>query len=141
MNPFSFSPDSVMDEVVNFNRRLATGFDTLSELGDMEPTGCEKDAVYREDKLVLYRYRPLKAEGRIGVPVLICYALVNRPYMIDLQPERSMVRSLLESGLDVYVIDWGYPDGADRFLGLDDYINGYLKRCVDHVRADRKSVV
>ena len=43
--------------------------------------------------------------------------------MVDLQPDRSMVRAMLESGLDVYLIDWGYPDGADRFLGLDDYIN------------------
>jgi polyhydroxyalkanoate synthase len=54
--------------------------------------------------------------------------------MTDLQADRSMVRNLLEQGEDVYLIDWGYPDGADRWLTLDDYINGYLDRCVDAVR-------
>ena len=45
-----------------------------------------------------------------------------------------MVRGLLQGGQDVYLIDWGYPDRADRFLTLDDYINGYLDRCVDVLR-------
>jgi polyhydroxyalkanoate synthase len=62
------------------------------------------------------------------------YALVNRPYMTDLQENRSMIRGLLDAGMDVYLIDWGYPDRADRFLTLDDYINGYLDRCVDKIR-------
>jgi polyhydroxyalkanoate synthase len=66
--------------------------------------------------------------------VLIVYALVNRPYMVDLQEDRSIVRSLLDGGLDVYLIDWGYPDSGDRYLTLDDYINGYLDRCVDVLR-------
>jgi polyhydroxyalkanoate synthase len=65
--------------------------------------------------------------------VLIVYALVNRPYMADLQEDRSMIRGLLDQGLDVYLIDWGYPDGADRYLELDDYINGYIRRCVDFI--------
>jgi polyhydroxyalkanoate synthase len=95
--------------------------------------GCsEKDAVYREDKLTLYRYRPL-AESAGLPPVLIVYALVNRPYMMDLQPDRSLIRRLLERGIDVYLIDWGYPDGADRYTNLDDYINGYLHRCLGEV--------
>src|SRR3546814_3267874 len=45
-----------------------------------------------------------------------------------------MVRNLLEQGEDVYLIDWGYPDGADRWLTLDDYIDGSLDRCIDAVR-------
>jgi len=34
----------------------------------------------------------------------------------------------------VYLIDWGYPDSADRFLTLNDYIDGYIDRCVDVLR-------
>ena len=67
--------------------------------------------MYAEDKLTLYRYRPLApsaARQRPAAPVLIVYALVNRPYMMDLQPDRSLIRRLLELGLDVYLIDWGY---------------------------------
>ena len=39
----------------------------------------------------------------------------------------------MEGGKDVYYVDWGYTDTADRFLTLDDYINGYLDRCVDAI--------
>ena len=69
------------------------------------------------------------------VPVLIVYALVNRPYMIDLEPKRSTVRRLLDAGLDVYLIDWGYPDADDRSLTLDDYLNRYLDGFVEEIRS------
>src|SRR5208283_2567806 len=71
------------------------------------------------------------------VPLLIVYALVNRPYMMDLQEDRSLIRGLLEQGLDVYLIDWGYPDGADRFTTLGDYIEGLLGACVERILSAR----
>jgi polyhydroxyalkanoate synthase len=91
-----------------------------------------KEEVYREDKLVVYRFRGDRAPTA-KVPILIVYALVNRPYMVDLQDDKSLVKNLLARGEDVYLIDWGYPDGADRWLTLDDYINGYIARAVDAV--------
>jgi len=54
--------------------------------------------------------------------------------MMDLQADRSLIRGLLQRGLDVYLIDWGYPDGADRYLALEDYVLRYLPHCVDFVR-------
>lgn len=83
-------------------------------------------------KLRLFRYRPI-AGSTNAVPLLIVYALVNRPYMMDLEPERSLIRGLLSRGLDVYLIDWGYPDGADRFTSLEDYLEGQLSACVDQI--------
>jgi polyhydroxyalkanoate synthase len=59
--------------------------------------------------------------------------------MADLQEDRSLIRGLLQQGLDVYLIDWGYPDSADRYLDLNDYINGYIDRCVDVVRKQSKA--
>ena len=112
--------------------KLATTVRSLQAAADVSFGCSEKDAVYREDKLTLYRYRPLAASAGLP-PVLIVYALVNRPYMMDLQPDRSLIRRLLERGLDIYLIDWGYPDGADRYTDLDDYINGYLHRCLGEV--------
>lgn len=67
--------------------------------------------------------------------MLIAYALVNRPYMVDLQEDRSLVRNLLALGMDVYIIDWGYPTRNDRWLRLEDYILEYIGGCVDHIRA------
>ena len=67
--------------------------------------------------------------------MLICFALVNRPYVLDLQPERSLVRRLLEAGLEVYLIDWGEPDDADRHVDLEEYIEQHLGGSVRHIRS------
>jgi polyhydroxyalkanoate synthase subunit PhaC len=95
--------------------------------------GCSvTEEVWRKGKLRLYRYRSI-AKPAAAAPLLIVYALVNRPYMMDLQEDRSLIRGLLVQGLDVYLIDWGYPDGADRFTTLTDYIEEQLKGCVEQI--------
>ncbi len=97
--------------------------------------GCSpKELVWESGKLRLFRYRPT-APSSGAAPLLIVYALVNRPYMMDLQEDRSLIRGLLDAGLPVYLIDWGYPDGADRFTTLADYIDRLLAGCVEHVLA------
>jgi len=128
-------PEQILAEVGNFNRKLSEGIKNLRNVGAL-PTGVTpRDAVYTEDKLTLYHYKSPNGDKPTNkTPLLISYALVNRPYMTDLQENRSMIRGLLAQGVDVYLIDWGYPDRSDRFLSLDDYINGYLDRCVDVIR-------
>jgi polyhydroxyalkanoate synthase len=59
--------------------------------------------------------------------------------MLDLQPDRSYIRNLLNLGLDVYLIDWGTPSKSDRYLSMDDYINGYVNNCVDVIRKKHKA--
>lgn len=137
MFPFQIRPDELVAEVNDFNAKLAQGFKTLREIGDIEVGVSPKDPVYCEDKLVLYRFKP-RVEKINKTPLLIVYALVNRPYMADLQDGRSMIQGLLDAGQDVYLIDWGYPDAADRYLDLDYYINGYIDRCVDVIRRKHK---
>jgi len=131
--PVQIRPDQALEELREFGLRLNRGLRTLAEIGEIDVGATRKEAVYEEDKLVLYRFERL-AQRVEPVPLLIVYALVNRPYMTDLQEDRSLVRGLLRGGQDVYLIDWGYPDGGDRFLTLDDYINGYIDRCVDVLR-------
>jgi polyhydroxyalkanoate synthase len=96
--------------------------------------GCSpKERVWSCGKTTLYRYLPLSAR-RNSLPLLICFALVNRPYVLDLQPDRSLVRRLLEAGLDIYLIDWGDPEDADRHTDLEDYIEEHLGGSVRYVR-------
>lgn len=132
MISIDLKPDQILAEITNFNRKLAEGINTLRDMADIPSGVTPREEIYREDKLTLYRYS--HADGvkpTARTPVLIVYALVNRPYMTDLQENKSMIRGLLAQGLDVYLIDWGYPDRSDRFLTMDDYINGYLDNCVD----------
>jgi len=91
------------------------------------------EIIYTEDKMKLIHYIPA-VEKPYSVPVLVVYALVNRYYILDLQPDKSVIKKLLDEGFDVYVIDWGYPSGVDRYLTIDDYVNGYLNNAVDKIR-------
>jgi polyhydroxyalkanoate synthase len=120
---------------LELSKKLLKGIETLSHLREesVQIGATAKEAVYQEDKVVLYRFQP-KVKDPLSTPVLIVYALVNRPYMVDLEEGKSLVANLLEQGLDVYLIDWGYPTRAERWLTLDDYINGYIDNCVDFLR-------
>ena len=126
--------DALLAELTAWQRKLAHTAEALRAAADARGGCSARDVIHQQDKLTLYHYRPIAPPAPVG-PVLIVYALVNRPYMMDLQPDRSLIRRLLELGVDVYLIDWGYPDGADRYLELDDYINGYIDRCVGAVLA------
>ncbi len=119
-------------DIGELNRRAIDAVRNFTEIEEVDVGTAPMDLVYQEDKVKLYHYRQ---EGEITcrVPVLIVYALVNRQYMLDLQPDRSIIRNLLQRGLDIYIIDWGYPTKADMYLTLDDYINGYLHNCVEFI--------
>ncbi|MDW8479809.1 MAG: class III poly(R)-hydroxyalkanoic acid synthase subunit PhaC [Xanthomonadales bacterium] len=128
MRAIDITPDQIVREAAQFAHRIGLGLRHLAGLGPVEVGCTPREAVWREDKLVLYRFRR-DTPARHRVPLLIVYALVNRPYMVDLQEDRSLVRNLLAQGYEIYLVDWGYPDPSDRLLGLEDYILGYLDRC------------
>jgi polyhydroxyalkanoate synthase subunit PhaC len=137
MTDKTVDPQVAMRELIDFSQKFAAGIPALQAASGVEVGCSDKEAVFRDDKITLYRYKPIAKPAGV-TPLLISYALVNRPYMMDLQQDRSLIRRLLEQGLDIYLIDWGYPNGADRFLDLDDYINGFLHNCLQHVLDEHK---
>ena len=131
--PLALPPDRLAHEAMAYQSKLAAGLKSLREVGDFDYGATPKEEVWRDGKVVLYRYLGAKPPTA-KVPLLVCYALVNRPYMVDLQSDRSLVRGLLERGEDIYIIDWGYPDRSDRYLTLEDYIERFLGGAVDALR-------
>ncbi|RZL87133.1 MAG: class III poly(R)-hydroxyalkanoic acid synthase subunit PhaC [Variovorax sp.] len=133
--PIRITPDTLLREMQQVSEKLARGSRRLSEYTEdqLAIATTPKDEVWRQDMVRLYRYRPT-ADQPAKVPVLLAYALVGRYQMIDLEPDRSFVRKLLAEGLDVYVVDWGHPTRAQRWLTIDDYVSGYLDDCVDLIR-------
>jgi len=75
------------------------------------------EIVFQDDRVKLKHYSP-ETRNRLKTPLLIVYALINRETMLDLQPGRSVVQSFLDQGVDVYMIDWGYPTRKDRYLTI-----------------------
>jgi len=91
------------------------------------------EVVYQQDRVKLKHYKPIKRKA-FQTPLLIVYALINRETMLDLSPGRSVVENFLNQGVDVYMIDWGYPTRKDRYLGIDDHVNVYINDIVDFIR-------
>lgn len=114
-------------------RKYIRGISLLLESSEISIATTPAELVYKEDNMTLMHYIPAVKKPH-PVPILIVYALVNRYYILDLQSEKSIVRKLLDAGFDVYIIDWGYPSGSDRYLTLHDYIEGYLENAVEKVR-------
>ncbi|NYZ61268.1 class III poly(R)-hydroxyalkanoic acid synthase subunit PhaC [Luteimonas deserti] len=131
--PLQITPQRIAEDVMRLQRKLGAAPRTLRDVGNFDYGATTRQEVWRDGKVVLYRYIGEKAPTA-RVPLLIAYALVNRPYMVDLQADRSIVKGLLDRGEDVYILDWGYPDRSDRFLTLEDYIERFLGGAVDHLR-------
>ncbi len=123
---------AMMDESFKAWQRFLTMPKVVDHATHVHVGTSAHDVVYEEDSLRLLRYR-----NEYGVtqrePVLISYALVNRPYILDLQPERSVVQQLLRGGFDVFLIDWGEPTAADRTMRLEDYVCGLMKKVAQFV--------
>ena len=131
--PLNITVESLAEEAAKLQRKLGAGLQTLRNMDEVHFGFTAREQVWRDGKVVLYRYRGARTPTA-KVPMLVCYALVNRPYMVDLQADRSLVKGLLERGEDVYIIDWGYPDRSDKYLTLEDYIERFLGGAVDYLR-------
>jgi len=88
--------------------------------GDAPIGTTPKDVVWTHRKTTLYRYR--SSARRHAVPILLVFALINRPDIFDLRSGNSFVEFLLGEGYDVFLVDWGVPDDEDADMGLDSYV-------------------
>jgi poly[(R)-3-hydroxyalkanoate] polymerase subunit PhaC len=99
------------------------------------------EVIWARNKATLYRYVP-SGEIRFPVPVLLVYALIDRPFILDLIPGNSFVEYLVQQGFDVYLLDWGVPGDEDEALLFDDYVFDYLAEAVRQVlRTSRAEAV
>ena len=131
--PLNITAQSLADDAGKLQAKLVAGISTLRAMDDVSFGVTPREEVWRDGKVVLYRFKG-EQPPTARVPILIAYALVNRPYMVDLQSDRSLIKGLLARGEDVYIIDWGYPDRSDRFLTLEDYIERFIGGAMDYLR-------
>jgi polyhydroxyalkanoate synthase len=91
-----------------------------------------KEVVWTHRETTLYRYR--SSNRRYRVPLLLVFALINRPDIFDLRPGSSFVEFLLAEGFDVFLLDWGYPEEEDSDMGLDNYVCDEMVSGIREVR-------
>ena len=126
--------DSAMQEAGKarnkFNKALEVA---LLNPPEVEVGATPHEVIFTENKLRLLHYYP-QTEKIHPVPLIMIFALVNRPYILDLKPGRSVVEVLVKKGIDVYLIDWGSPGDEDKKLDLNHYINRYIRQVVKKVK-------
>jgi polyhydroxyalkanoate synthase subunit PhaC len=87
---------------------------------DAEIGKSPRDIVWTHRGTTLYRYRSTRREH--AIPVLLVFALINRPEIFDLRRGNSFVEFLLSEGFDVFLVDWGVPDEEDADMGLAEFV-------------------
>jgi polyhydroxyalkanoate synthase len=77
--------------------------------------------VFRNDTMELLQYTP-QTETVFKRPLLLCPPWINKYYVLDLTPEKSFIRWMVEQGLTVFVISWVNPDERQRQKGFEEYM-------------------
>jgi len=127
---------SVIEPIANMQRLITFNKVVTSKVPIAQ---TPKQMVWALNKAKLYRYVPMvPAEQRHPVPLLLVFAVMNRPYIIDLRPGHSYVEYMVKKGYDVYLLDWGCPGPEDKNMDFGDYTLEYLPRAIRKLKAVSK---
>ena len=118
-------------ETIRF-RKYATGTHLIVHRTEVQTGLTSKEMLWQKDEARLYQYEPTH-EKKYPVPILIVYAPILRPYILDLVPGNSFVEYLLGEGFDVYLLDWGNAGPEDKHLSFEDWILDYMPEAVESV--------
>lgn len=124
------------DELDRIYRASKMGADLAAGQRVAKIAQTPKEAIWQLNKATLYHYYPqVPVEQRKRVPLLLVFALINRPDIFDLRPGNSFVEFMLQQGYDIYLLDWGRPGPEDSGLAFDDYALDYLPRAIRKMQA------
>ncbi len=133
-SPLSMTPDPLRSEL----QRIEENARTLLRVSSSRATVAQtpKQVIWTLNKAKLYRYIPVvPTEQRHKVPLFLVFALMNKPYILDLRPGHSFIEYMVKQGYDVYLLDWGVPGLEDKGLKFDDYVLDYLPRAIRKLKA------
>ena len=156
MSPSNFlgtNPEALTRAVETEGQSLVDGLENLvrdieANEGDLLVTLADKEAfrvgeniattegsvVFRNELFELVQYAP-KTETVHKTPLVIFPPWINKFYIMDLKPQNSLIRWIVEQGFTLFVVSWKNPDRSYRDFGLDAYIEkGYLT-AIDEVKA------
>jgi polyhydroxyalkanoate synthase len=125
-----FTPEQVAAAQARYAEAVQVVVDSLDAPVGLAP----KEVVWTLNKAKLYRYKSTcPPEARHPIPLLLVYALINKPFIFDLAPGRSFVEYMVDQGFDIYLLDWGSPGPEDQGITFDEYVTDYLTRAARKV--------
>jgi polyhydroxyalkanoate synthase len=119
-------------------KKYKAGMQIIIEGAKADTGQTPKEIIWTKNKAKLYHYEATVGK-KFPVPILLVYALINRPYVLDLMPGNSLVEYLVNKGFDVYMLDWGIPGDEDKNLTFENYVLDYMPRAVKKVLRTSKA--
>ena len=155
-NFFGTNPDALERAIATDGESLVQGLENLvrdieANNGDLLVTLADRDAfnvghnlattegsvVYRNRMFELIQYKPT-TETVYETPLLIFPPWINKFYILDLKPQNSLLKWLVDQGFTVFVVSWVNPGAAYAGVGMDDYIREGYMRAMAEVRSITK---
>lgn len=126
--------DAIDEEVRRRLGRFLDGIHAYREHPYRRPIQ-DPPVCWKEGSTLLLDYGAVPEATRplAGAPVLVVPSLVNRGYVLDLSPDRSLMRALAADGFRPFLLEWGFPGGAERRFTLTDYVAGRLEGALEAV--------
>lgn len=145
-NFLATNPDALERAVATDGESLVKGLENLvrdieAHDGELLVTLADREAfkvggnigttpgavVYRNRMLELIQYTPT-TEKVHQTPLLIFPPWINKFYILDLKPQNSLIKWIVDQGYTLFVVSWVNPDASYRDVGMDDYIrDGYIR--------------
>ncbi|MEW6164107.1 MAG: alpha/beta fold hydrolase [Pseudomonadota bacterium] len=94
--------------------------------------------ILRNRLLEVIHYAPT-AGATYRTPILIVTPWINKFYILDLTPKKSLVKFLLDQGFDVYITSWKNPDAGMADVSFDDYLTDGIGTAIEAARSVAKS--
>lgn len=146
------NPEALSRAVETDGQSLVDGLENLvrdieANEGDIQVTLADKNAfqvggniattegsvVYRNRMFELIQYAP-KTETVYKTPLIIFPPWINKFYIMDLKPQNSLIKWLVEQGVTLFVVSWKNPDATYSDVGIDTYVQEGFLTAIDEVK-------
>ena len=120
------------DKLYRYLETMIRNYDNLIEPIRDSINRTPSEIIPMKAKFEVHHYKT-DSPQKFKTPILIVGSLINRHYILDLLPDRSVIRHFQQLGFDVYATDWRMPTIKDENMSLVSYAHYYLENAVDKV--------
>lgn len=117
---------------LSYLEKIKETWSVLTSDLNVEVGKTSNEVLLEESLYRLLYYKPLKKLHK--TPLLIIYGLINRPYILDLQDDKSFIKNLLNQGFEVYLIEWKPAKYIHKYVSLENYLKHYMDQCIEFIR-------